>query len=178
MLILAGVAVATLTGDNGLITKTEKAKKITKKAEYIEVLSLITMQTKNIDEIKTEIEKYDNIKVSEYKEYYENLVVITEDNYKFLIDNKRVLAVELLNIEDGNIEIYPDYYILNDEKYLTDDNNYLIIGSTTQNSVKILGNSSNTYNIYINDLTIDVRTISNLSAFNIIEGANVNLNLK
>ena len=177
LLILAGVTIATLTGDNGLLTKTEKAKNTTKKAKYIEILSLITMQTKNIDEIKIEIEKNENIKVSEYKEYYENLVVITEDNYKFLINNKKVLAVELLNIEDGNIEIYPDYYILNDEKYLTDDNNYLIIGSTTQNSVKILGNSSNTYNIYINDLTIDVRTISNLSAFNIIEGANVNLNL-
>lgn len=177
LLILVGVTIATLTGDNGLLTKTEKAKNTTKKAKYIEILSLITMQTKNIDEIKIEIEKNENIKVSEYKEYYENLVVITEDNYKFLINNKKVLAVELLNIEYGNIEIYPDYYILNNEIILADEDNYFIIGSTNQNSVKILGNSSNTYNIYINDLTIDVRTISNLSAFNIIEGANVNLNL-
>ena len=103
LLILAGVTIATLTGDNGLLTKTEKAKNTTKKAKYIEILSLITMQTKNIDEIKIEIEKNENIKVSEYKEYYENLVVITEDNYKFLINNKKVLAVELLNIEYGNI---------------------------------------------------------------------------
>ena len=177
LLILAGITIVTLTGDNGLLVKANKAVRNTKKAEYIEVLSLAAIQTEDLEEMKTEIEKYQNIKVSEYKEYNGNLVVITEDGYKFLIDKKKVLAVEILNIEYGNIEIYPDYYILNDENISNDDKNYIITGSTTENSVKIFGDQSNTYNIYISDLTIDVKSISNLAAFNIKEGANVNLNV-
>ncbi len=41
LLILAGISIATLTGENGLIPKASKAKEETKKAEYLEELQVI-----------------------------------------------------------------------------------------------------------------------------------------
>ena len=41
LLILAGISIATLTGENGVLTKAGKAKEETKKAEYEEVLNII-----------------------------------------------------------------------------------------------------------------------------------------
>lgn len=52
LLILAGVTIATLTGENGILMQAGKAKENTKKAQYIEVLQIITIQTYKIEEIE------------------------------------------------------------------------------------------------------------------------------
>ena len=41
LLILAGISIAMLTGENGILTKATTAKDETKKAQYKEVLELI-----------------------------------------------------------------------------------------------------------------------------------------
>lgn len=41
LLILAGISIATLAGENGILTKASKAKVENKKAEYEEVLNII-----------------------------------------------------------------------------------------------------------------------------------------
>lgn len=41
LLILAGISIASLTGQNGILSKANQAKEQTKKAEYIEELQLI-----------------------------------------------------------------------------------------------------------------------------------------
>lgn len=41
LLILAGISIATLTGDNGVLNKASTAKDESKKAEYKEILELI-----------------------------------------------------------------------------------------------------------------------------------------
>ena len=43
LLILAGVSIMTLTGDNGIITRTSKSKKLTKDAEIAENIKLAFM---------------------------------------------------------------------------------------------------------------------------------------
>lgn len=41
LLILAGISIATLTGQNGILTKANKAKVENKRAEYEETLNII-----------------------------------------------------------------------------------------------------------------------------------------
>ena len=63
LLILAGISIATLTGENGLLNKANVAKEESKKAEYKEELELIGQElqieqkTKNITD-KEYMDKY------------------------------------------------------------------------------------------------------------------------
>ena len=41
LLILAGISISTLTGDNGILNKASIAKEETKKAQYLEELRII-----------------------------------------------------------------------------------------------------------------------------------------
>lgn len=49
LLILAGISIATLTGDNGLLIKSKKAKHITKIKE-IEEIAQMSFATRKVDE--------------------------------------------------------------------------------------------------------------------------------
>ena len=61
LLLLAGISIAMLTGENGILTKANKAKEETKKAQYEENLKLIglELQTEKIQE-KLNSEQYMN----------------------------------------------------------------------------------------------------------------------
>ena len=46
LLILAGISISTLTGENGILVKSKTAKEESKKAEYEETLKLIGLGLK------------------------------------------------------------------------------------------------------------------------------------
>lgn len=82
-----------------------------------------------------------------------------------------------IDVTEGSVIIYPDHYIQNDKTTQYKGKNFTIVGATTTNTVEIAGDKSNTYNINILDLSIRVNSINRTCAFNISEGANVNLKL-
>mgnify|MGYP004520817923 FL=1 len=119
LLILAGVSIRTLGGENGLITKTKMAKEENRKAEYKEKLTIskteaiiekggqdITLD-EYIEQIKAD--KIEGIKSIE-KITNEKASVITKEGYIFIItvntieyyENENTLPE--MNIKDANIE--------------------------------------------------------------------------
>lgn len=179
LLILAGVTVAMVVGNNGLLSKAFESKEKTVKAQYIEALKLAALESEEFEGIKIACQKNSILDNANYIEYldYKLLIVETKEKYQFLVTKTKVLETRLLNIESGSIDIYPDYYLQNGEKNKYNGKGFVITGSTMVNSINIFGNDSNTYSMSVLDLSIDVHSISDVSAFNIKEGANINLEL-
>lgn len=95
MLILAGVTIATLTGENGILTQTTKAKEESEKAEIIEQIQLdiADKQIENLGSINEEefyeiLGKYGTVSADE------TILTTTKGNYEILISD----------IYNGNIE--------------------------------------------------------------------------
>lgn len=179
LLILAGISITALTGDNSIIKSASTAKKETIKAQYIEILQEINVKAKNFSDIKPMCEDNTFLDNSTYLEYPEEkmLIVRTKDNYQFLVTENDVVETGYIDISKGSCKIYPDYFEQNGEKILYDGKNFLVMGTTESNTLEINGDSTNTYNITINNLEIKVGSVNDACAFNIKEGANVNLNL-
>ena len=125
LLILAGVSIRTLGGENGLITKTKIAKEENLKSEYKEKLSIAKTEAiaeKNgqdvtLDEyiVQIKADKIEGIKSIE-KITNDKASVITKEGYIFIItvntieyyENENTLPE--MNIKDANIEFlfYPN----------------------------------------------------------------------
>lgn len=122
LLILAGITIATLTGENGILKKATKAKQSTIIQTYEEEikLELLDEQTQRkiqenteifIVSLKDRLEKKDWIKeIIMYDENFvdqedktknTNLIINTVDNYQIIInvDNEKLLATIKENIE-------------------------------------------------------------------------------
>ena len=85
LLILAGVTIATLTGDNGLLSKTSDAQFKTEIAQYKEELKLSILtdeaNTYSNREQKFNETEYNKIKrlIPSFSRKYDNVLVIEED---------------------------------------------------------------------------------------------------
>ena len=90
LLILAGVTIATLTGDNGILTQTGNAKEQTEKADIIEraKIEIVGVQSENNGELPKEdldriLKSYDKdgtIRIDDEGNRY----IVTSKNYKIL----------------------------------------------------------------------------------------------
>ncbi len=140
LLILAAVSMATLTGDNGILTKAQEAKEETEKAEIEEQLKIAQLNAKikksggaiTIEEYLTEVNKLKesgmNDIVTEYEKstyetYNADAVVIAKGKYIYGINKT----------EDGDIKID---YIGNDPKELPPAVEIAKISNTT-NSITV-----------------------------------------
>ena len=103
LLILAGISIATLTGNNGLLSKATSAKEETKKAEYKESLELIgagLQIDKRRENWSTEVfmEKYkeaiEKDKKFEVEEENNKIKVTTKEGYVFHVEEEKVEFVE------------------------------------------------------------------------------------
>ena len=106
LLILAGISIATLTGNNGLLSKATSAKEETKKAEYKESLELIGAglqidkrrenwsTEKFMEEYKGAIENDKKFKGSLVKEENNKIKVTTKEGYVFHVEEEKVEFVE------------------------------------------------------------------------------------
>lgn len=178
MLILATVSV---TGalNGGLFGYAREARIETRKSEYRKEIQKKMALAEDFNEIQTLCSESELLQGAKYNEYEEDniLFIETEDNFSFMILEDEISEARIINIENGSVTIYPDYYIQNDEKTTYSGKKFFITGATTINTLTIAGDVNNTYEIYMSDLSIQVNSIENTCAFNILEGANVNIQL-
>lgn len=124
MLILAGVTIATLTGENGILTQTTKAKEESEKAEIIEQIQL--------DIADKQIEKQGNINEDEFYEILrkygtisadESTLTTTKGNYEILIADiyggEITSSLVTTPLSSWEYTIYNDVVIL--DKYIGSD---------------------------------------------------------
>lgn len=97
LLILASVSIATLTGDNGILSKANNAKTETEKANIKEQVQIAVLGSYdangrlNIDKLKEELEKIEGtVTITDTDGGFP--ITVTVDRYSFIID------------ENGNIE--------------------------------------------------------------------------
>lgn len=114
MLILAGVSIATLTGDNGILTKANTAKIETQKANAEEQIKITVIasydQNGNLDinKLKTELGKIQgNITITYTNEGFP--VKVTIDGYTFEIDNKGNVVSNDENQNEGEEPEVPTF---------------------------------------------------------------------
>ncbi|MCI8384115.1 MAG: hypothetical protein HFJ33_04540 [Clostridia bacterium] len=99
LLILAGISLATLTGQNGILTKANTAKVENEKATAKEKVQLIVMShiendgTLNRNNFQKELEKQGGYIISAN----ENTILVEMDHYEITIDSKtgNLLDMEL-----------------------------------------------------------------------------------
>ena len=165
LLILAGVSIATLTGDNGVLTKSTNAKLATEQANILEQLRM------EIYEKKLDIENNTG-----YIEYLKSKGIITEETsvgelVKYATINSGIkLSSTQIDDEDetqkyivnvnklisnpstgkGNLEKGDVYYILNgDLYYLSEKKETTMIGSVFSENQYVVDESC--FNYVIND---------------------------
>ena len=130
LLILAGIGIATLTGDNGLFTRAQQAKEKTQESQEREN-ETIENYIAQIDEISDENTlvnkvKSGKIKIGDYVKYEPNSVDINSDEYKTLVSNwgetysgstnnstanliqDTTLNWRVLDIKDGKVRLISD----------------------------------------------------------------------
>ena len=170
LLILAGVTVATLTGDNGLLGKAGNAKIETEKAEIRETIELECISLEGDKNLKS---KTDKEKLEILVERLKTRNGLEEQNTNYEISSKfasittkqgfeytvlfdyTVIEGKLayLDIADGTIELKENSYKQGEKEY-NYQGKYIITGTSTENTVKVIG--TGTYDITIKDLKIDV----------------------
>ena len=127
LLILAGISIAMLTGENGILTKTSTAKEETKKAQYKEEIGLIiaekkieklnnTEETRALIELVAEgIEEKDwqrSVTICDEDENEDiepsqgtKIIVETKDGYEIIVEIKEELISIEINKMTGEAEI-------------------------------------------------------------------------
>ena len=111
LLILAGVTIATLTGDNGILTRAQNAKNQTEEANIIEKIRV---------EIMSSLDNNGKLQLSKLKENISKTlngeiigeefpVIIKQDNYTFKIDSNGFIYGEE-EVKSGDIFQNPSLY--------------------------------------------------------------------
>ena len=125
LMILAAVGIATLTGDNGILTRAQEAKDITKKVEIEEQLRLAQLSAKlkkqggdiTIEDLIEELEKQgvdfereeDSTLIIEGKYIYEfeekNGEVAWENNGTMTTPKPKIVSIEILDKTESTIKV-------------------------------------------------------------------------
>lgn len=110
LLILAGITIATLTGDNGILTKVNEAKEQTeigKEKEIVKLATTAVITTNNAidkDSLQSELNKTAGDKKTEVYNYNQKLQVYFTDSKRYYeIDGNS--NVELINVTNGEKRI-------------------------------------------------------------------------
>ena len=169
LLILAGVTVATLTGDNELLTKAGEAKNTSKVAEIMERIqvSVISSKTNNLGKLIR-----DDLEENLTKEFEENNyeIIPVGKGYIILVDNVQYKIEEdgnVINygeISENNIENAGDLSKGGQYDGTTEETAYRII--CIEDLVKWTDNYQTYNNKYIKlENTIDFENISNYNDY-------------
>lgn len=163
LLILAGVTIATLTGDNGILTKANKAKEQTeigKEKEIVKLATTAVITTNNAidkDSLQSELNKTAGDKKTEVYNYNQKLQVYFTDSKRYYeIDGNS--NVELINVTNGekkiNIKcINSKNEVLKEIELVTLNDNYLIEAPEIEGYESSENNFSKTIT---NDTEIDI----------------------
>ena len=189
LLILAGVTIITLTGDNGLITKAGNAKEENLKASIKERIQAESagleperqMKSKTDNEIFQLLQGRLDLDDATYEIGSKSMMITTKEGFVFTVlydgtvkDGKYAC----LDIADGSIQLKANGYIQGQNQLVEYDGDYIITGTTTENIVEV--KEEGTYNITIKDLNIDMRNKNKIAflAGNIATGLDVNINIE
>ena len=144
LLILAGVSIATLTGDNGLLTKAQQAKEENKKASDRDLIAMA---------------------VSEAQIGNNGYQKLDETNFKQALENQfKGRQVELIANGDGTFYVDLDngnvMYYLDSDSQIIDEEDMIAIGTAEElKAFRDDVNSGNTYEgwyVYLtNNITLD-----------------------
>lgn len=110
LLILAGITIATLTGDNGILTKTNEAKEQTeigKEKEIVKLATTAVIATNNAidkDSLQSELNKTAGDKKAEVYNYNQKLQVYFTDSKRYYEIDKN-FNIELINVTNGEKRI-------------------------------------------------------------------------
>ena len=110
LLILAGITIATLTGDNGILTKTNEAKEQTeigKEKEIVKLATTAVITTNNAidkDSLQSELNKMAGDKKTEVYNYNQKLQVYFTDSKRYYEIDKN-FNIELINVTNGEKRI-------------------------------------------------------------------------
>ena len=195
LLILAGVGIATLTGNSGIIKQAGDAKEKAERTSVLEQIEVafISLETNRFETDKEKLEALRNkleIPGAEYEVGSKSMTIITKQGYKYTILFDGTLLegnLVCLDIADGSIDFKSNGYIQNNEPLVEYTGKYIITGTTTENVVRVM--EKGTYDITIKDLDIKVSKEKESSdgrgycAFNANRGSNatgcyVNLTLE
>ena len=198
LLILAGVTIATLTGDNGLLTKAGNAKNTNEKGQIEEQIRLAYNEWKLQNETGETVKLKDVIENMLKQSYNDDEFTVTEelnektiyvifkDNQFTVLDDGRIIPgkIAYLNIKNGTINIDKDGYVQGTNAKNPHTGKYVITGESNENTVNIMGEGE--YDVTIKDLKIDVSSIDYskaTAAFDankqfIQNGCNVNITLE
>ena len=129
LLILAGVSIAMLTGDNGILTQAQNAKNRTEKATLEEKIKLLATETIINEQTGESGEMTAQELEDKLNEQGENVLVVQWDKYIiFDLDENKEYRV----MSDGNVEYWKDNTMGNILKNITDVDSTLI-GKDSQN---------------------------------------------
>ncbi len=136
LLILAGITITTLTGDNGILSKANNASEETKKKEYEEILKVIANglkidkivnnwnNKKYLDELEKEIPKEEKFAGSEInRKNDETINVVTKEKYVYKITENEIKYVGTQgknpppNLQESDIT----FTIVPKDKYTNED---------------------------------------------------------
>ena len=112
LLILAGVSIATLTGENGILTQANTAKEKNKEAEAEEIFKLIANEWQ-IEKRKTgarDLKKFLEDEASNYGVEVEDGTVLVYKGQRIIIDSEGNLTEEPLTVEELQKENKFEYY--------------------------------------------------------------------
>lgn len=151
LLVLAGVAISMLGGENGILKQVAYAKNTTKKATYKEKINLILQNERinnnniNLEEVKNKLKQEREFKNSEYFYAQNELQVKTQEGWQFYITQEGIkdeTTLVELNIADGNIEISNEGYKQGNKENNTYTGGYIIYSDNfeeeQENTIKIL----------------------------------------
>ena len=110
LLILAGVTIATLTGDNGILTKANKAKEQTeigKEKEIVKLATTAVITTNNAidkDSLQSELNRTAGDKKTEVYDYNQKFQIYFIDSKRYYEIDKN-FNIELINVTNGEKRI-------------------------------------------------------------------------
>lgn len=110
LLILAGVTIATLTGDNGILTKTNEAKEQTeigKEKEIVKLATTAVITTNNAidkDSLQSELNRTAGDKKTEVYDYNQKFQIYFIDSKRYYEIDKN-FNIELINVTNGEKRI-------------------------------------------------------------------------
>ena len=102
LIILASISISVLTGDNGIINNSQKAKEDTEIAEEKETVEVSATQAAEKDDYGNVVEEYFRQALDENIGERDYTLEVVEDKYKVTyVESKRSYYVD----KDGNVEI-------------------------------------------------------------------------
>lgn len=146
LLILAGVTIVTLTGDNGLITKANEAKTVTEEAKLKDEVQLAFIEYEADRHTNPQANLENNLKSIFEKMYGTGNITVSKSgkNYKVNVKNSKTTYRVRYT---GEVEKYEEMAVTNNlYEYLDEESGTLYLGATPKTNYLLVQSGHSYYN--------------------------------